>query len=215
MSGTTRQDGRPTPDVGGFVDVACEAFHFLEPDLLPHVVCDTPELAVVRYSGGDTAVEVIHDRLRGGELYVVITRRIAGHDALAVERESLNDVVAVDHDLASVGVRTFMVRPDDTPLLRRCLGQQAQWTRQYATPVIAGDVAWFRRRDRQRDPNAPGNRIGRARRAARIAWREQDHRTVIASYETLSDAELQALPPLDQARLRYARKVADNEHRPS
>lgn len=215
MSGTTRQDGRSTPDVGGFVDVACEAFHFLEPDLLPQVVCDTPELAVVRYSGGDTAVEVIHDRLRGGELYVPSrggSRRTTGWRSSG---RSLNDVVAVDHDLASVGVRTFMVRPDDTPLLRRCVGRLAQWTRRYATPVIAGDVAWFRRRDRQRDPYAPGNRIGRARRAARIAWREQDHRTVIASYETLSDAELLALPSLDQARLRYARKVADHKHRPN
>lgn len=36
---------------------------------------------------------------------------------------------------------------------------------------------------------------------------------MIASYEMLSDSELLALPPLDQARLRYARTMADNEAR--
>lgn len=212
MSGT-RQGRQSTPELGGFVNVAREAFHFLEPHLSPHVVRDTPELAVVRYGTDDTAVDIIHDRLRGGELYVTLTRRLPGRDRPAVEQESLGDIIAVDHDLASTGVRTFMVRPDDTALLRHCVGQLAQWTRRYATPVIAGDVAWFRRREQQRDPNAPGNRIARAQRDARMAWRERDYRSVIASYETLSDTELRALPPLDQARLRYARKIADNEDR--
>lgn len=163
MSGTARQGRQSTPELGGFIDVAREAFRFLEPHLSPHAVCETPELAVLRFSTDDTAVDIIHDRLRGGELYVTLTRRIAGRDRSAIEQEWLGDVIAVDHDLASIGVRTFVVRPDHTALLRRCVGQLAHLTRRYATPVIAGDVAWFRRRDQQRNSNAPGNRIGGAR----------------------------------------------------
>jgi hypothetical protein len=34
---------------------------------------------------------------------------------------------------------------------------------------------------------------------------------VVTSYEALSDSELLTLPPLEQARLRYARKMVDND----
>jgi hypothetical protein len=211
MSRRAHRGRRSAPDIGGFVDVAREAFRFLEPHLSPHVVCDDPKLAVVCYCADDTAVEIIHDRLRGGELYVAFTRRLGEHAGPVVERESLGDIIAVDHDLASTRVRTFMVRPDDTALLRHCVGQLAQWTREYATPVIAGDAAWFRRREQRRDPRAPGGRIERAQREARIAWHAQDNRSVVTSYEALSDTELLTLPPLEQARLRYARKMVDND----
>lgn len=150
MSGRAHGGRRSAPELREFVNVVREAFHYLEPHLSPHVVCDIPKLAVVCYCSEDTAVEIIHDRLRGGELYVALTRRLEGRDGPAVEQESLGDIIAVDHDLASTGVRTFMVRPDNTALLRHCLGQLAQWTREYATPVLAGDTAWFRQRDEQR-----------------------------------------------------------------
>lgn len=211
MSGTARRGRRSTPEPGEFVNVARDAFRFLEPHLSPHVVCDIPKLAVVCYCSEDTAVEIIHDRLRGGELYVALTRRLREREGPAVERESLGDIIAVDYDLAGTGVRTFMVRPHDTALLRHCVGRLARWTWQYATPVLAGDAAWFRRRDQQRDPHAPGNRLERAQRAARTAWSDGDYRTAITSYETLSHNELLALPPLDQARLRYARKMTDDD----
>ena len=194
----------------GFAEAVEASFAFLVSEFGFRVVDERSTF--VRYESDRAFVNVFHGR-GSYELGVEIGRWIVVDDARVEERFPLGDVIALDHDRAAIGYRSFATTEKEP--LARFLAQLAEWTHRFAPRVLEGDVATF---DRLRVESAhrsqalqEGWRAERLRAAADEAWHRKDWGRVVDAYgEMVSDLRTVELRPSELRRLRYAQERIDS-----
>ena len=194
----------------GFADAVKESFVFLVSGFGFRLVEAQPTF--VRYESERAFVNVFHGR-GSYELGVEIGHWIVIDDDRVEERFPLGDVIALDHDLATVGYRSFATTEKEP--LARLVAQLAGWTQRFAPRALEGDATTF---DRLRVENArqsqamqEGWRATRLRSAADEAWHRKDWGRVVDAYgEMVSELRTVDLKPSELRRLRYAQEQLDS-----
>lgn len=194
----------------GFAEVVEVTFAFLAGDFGFRLV--NRQATFVRYESQSAFVNVFHGR-GSYELGVEIGQWIMVDDDRVEEKFSLGDVIALDHDLAAIGYRSFATTEKES--LGRLVTQLADWTRRFAVRALEGDATTF---DRLRVETAgqsrellEGWRAVRLRAAADEAWqRKQWGRVVDAYAEIVSELRTVELKPSELRRLRYAEERLDS-----
>jgi len=166
----------------------------------------------VRYESERAFVNVYHGR-GSFELGVEFGRWIDIDGDLVEQKFPLGDVIALDHDLAAVGYRSFATTEKEP--LGRFVAQLAEWTERFARRALEGDGATFDavslENARRSQEMQEGWRATRLRAAADEAWHNKDWGRVVDAYgEMVSELRTVELKPSELRRLRYAQERLDS-----
>ena len=157
----------------GFAEAVEANFGFLVRDFGFRLVDAQPTF--VRYESERAFVNVFHGRA-SFELGVEIGRWVELDGELVEKKYTLDDVIALDHDLSAVGYRSYAT--SDKEPLGRFVAQLADWTQRFGSRVLKGDPATFdslrAQRVRMSRTLLEGWRAERLRAAADDAWHRKD-----------------------------------------
>lgn len=190
----------------GFAVAAQETFSFLLGQGFTLMeLSDT----LARYESGWRIVRVFHGRA-SYELGVEVGRWVEVAGTRREQSFPLRDVVALRRDPVDVGFGgTTATSP---PAVRRVMALLADWTREYAGPLVSGGDELFevlseRNAERGR-VEQEGLRAQRLRDRAEEAWRRRDFGAVALAYSEIeSELHSVTLKASERGRLDYARKA--------
>jgi hypothetical protein len=193
----------------GFAEAVETSFGFLARELGFRVV--VAQSTFVRYESEQVFVNVFHGR-GSYELGVEVGRWVELDGDVVEEKFSVGDVIALDHDGAAVGYRSYATTEKEP--LGRFVAQLADWTQRFASRVLEGDDATFdhlrAQGARRSEEMMEGSKTTRLRATADEAWHKQDWGRVVDAYgEMVSDLRSVELKRSEIRRLRYAQERLD------
>jgi hypothetical protein len=189
-----RRRGEPPPL--GFGEAAIRAFTFLTTEHGLRLMRREP--GWVEFGGLAVVVAVQYDRQRG-ELDCLIGP-VSREPGQPVTLYGLMSVIVAAGQQADAPLLPLTVtRVEELP---GRLEQLAQLTRQFAYPLIAGDIHLFALLEASQRQRAYHDWLERVRRAAEQAWNERDFTRAVGLYSSIQ----QQLSTIEARKLDFARR---------